>query len=484
MPGGLRIRLMSHQHPARKLMTNFKRLFSEMLIVALVVTAALGPYFLPLSVAGFNLFGFRQLLPISLVLLPFLSPDFSWRSSWLTRIYFLLGVVWLAWGGIGLFWTPSFLEGVKELVSIGMGFLLAFLFLSLKAYSSQGIKALAWGWTAAFFATFLVAGWELMTREHLPSYFFLTTPSAAKSLIASTFGNPNGYGGFLVLSYAFLWMTFWSSRRFWVRLIPASFLLITPFLLLQTSSRLAILGNLAQMTLYGLLCLRRLRENWIPLLFVSLSIIIFFMGFSNPKLKIHREMSYLTKEIKIRPTDAPSRTDPQPGESRSKQVAPRARPEAAKPNVRRVTSSQIRMNLIVNGLWLVKRSWGLGVGPGAFEYYHEQGLVPRSTVRAKNESPIINPHNLGIEIISQYGLVVFILFAVWYASLFYIAFEKRGDQTAIFLLLALVGYAPVTAASSSYIDQQINWTFFASILMLGVHLLSKDGHRRDMPGHE
>ena len=68
-------------------------------------------------------------------------------------------------------------------------------------------------------------------------------------------------------------------------------------------------------------------------------------------------------------------------------------------------SSFIRMNLYLDELYATFQSFMLGVGPGNFQY----NIYPQF-----NTLGIINPHNWWLEILCQYGFLVFIGYCCFY----------------------------------------------------------------------
>ncbi len=460
-------------------------MYGHILIVLLIVTAALGVYLLPLFIAGIQLFAFRFLLAVTLLLLPWLSPDLSWRRLWAPRFYFLLGVIWLTWGAIGFLWTPDTADGARELIAVGTGFLIGFIFLTLKAYTDNGVLAIGWGWSAAFLATSLIALWEVVTGHHLPSYYTLHLPSYATPDIASTFGNPNNYGAFLVLAYPFLWLSYWLTRKTFWRWMPYLFILSTPVFLFLSASRLSMIGYLLQMLALGFVSLLHPRKHIFTLLTLLISAIIIGVAISNPTLKLNRKIDVARKEFQVdinnenSLSESAESTGAEDEKNSKADSAGVKKPESAgaietkEHPPQRISAIQGRINLTRNGLWMIRTTWGRGVGPGGFEYFHLNRLVPFPT------RDIPNPHNFFIEIASQYGILVIFLFFSWYVSLFYIAFKKRLTKTGLVLIMALLGYIPAAASNSSYIPQQINWVFLASVMILASHLIALDPRSKD-----
>jgi len=79
------------------------------------------------------------------------------------------------------------------------------------------------------------------------------------------------------------------------------------------------------------------------------------------------------------------------------------------------------MNLIRNGLVFLSSTFGFGVGAGNIEYWMEHNPV-------YNTSSITNMHNWWIEILVAYGVIIFILYIVFFAKLFMNFYRKYKVQ--------------------------------------------------------
>ncbi|NOZ73211.1 MAG: hypothetical protein GXP38_15110 [Chloroflexi bacterium] len=434
---------------------------AKILLFLFLTTSVLGVYFLPIRVAGVTLFGFR-LLVIGTLLLFFLFPDFTWWSIGVARFYIILGLVWLTWGSISYFWAPDASAAIKEILAVGFGFSIGFIFLGLRAYSEEGMTVLGWGWSSAYLLTLFVAGWELVTGRHLPSYYLSHLPSYAVPRITGTLGQPNNLGAFLVLVYPFLWLSYRRTERPLLRWMQLALIVTVPVLLVFTASRLAMLAFFLQMAILGFFAVLPPRRHLSVLAVVVVSVGILLTGLLNPSTDINRKLDAASYELHR--MEAGKETVI-PGEDESRENIGESRPE-------RILSIQQRINLLLNGLWLTKVTFGRGVGPGGFAYYQTNKITPY---------PVINPdpHNFWIEVLSQYGILVFVLFLAWYLSLYRVVLKYRHSGLAIILLMALVGYIFASAANSSYIAQQTNWIFLASIMSLASYLVSRKPAEND-----
>jgi O-antigen ligase len=100
-------------------------------------------------------------------------------------------------------------------------------------------------------------------------------------------------------------------------------------------------------------------------------------------------------------------------------------------------STFIRINLYLNSLYTTFQSFMLGVGPGNYQY----NINPMF-----NTQGIINPHNWWLEILTNYGLLVFFGYCCFFlymlVKLFKIYRENNDkNELALILFLSLSGFS-------------------------------------------
>ena len=125
----------------------------------------------------------------------------------------------------------------------------------------------------------------------------------------------------------------------------------------------------------------------------------------------------------------------------------------------------IRKNLLLNGFYLFKHSKGLGVGPGQYRYYHENHLVPY------NISTVTSPHDGLMEILSQYGLLVFIPYCVLMLMYWSCAASKWRRNTYAFLIISagFIIYVIISDMPSAFLNLNIGWIVFPLLLLSASH---------------
>ena len=130
----------------------------------------------------------------------------------------------------------------------------------------------------------------------------------------------------------------------------------------------------------------------------------------------------------------------------------------------------IRKNLLKNGWYLTKRSNFIGVGPAQFMWYHLQKQVPYPT------TTVTNPHNYAMEIVSQYGLIIFIPFILIFILCWISAFRNRKNNIQYFYLFSAccLIFILVSNMSSSFLVLNIGWVLIPVLLLAPSQLQEKN----------
>ncbi|MED5073945.1 O-antigen ligase family protein [Anoxybacillus geothermalis] len=130
-------------------------------------------------------------------------------------------------------------------------------------------------------------------------------------------------------------------------------------------------------------------------------------------------------------------------------------------------SAGIRRELISKGIEFVKNSYLLGIGPGNFEtnvYVMTSG---------KGISGIFNAHNWWIELVANYGLFIFVLYAAMFMGLLvHLRWVQKKvnsrvySRYASYFLLSFIGFIFSSLSSSSIFYIWYQWLHLALALSL------------------
>lgn len=312
--------------------------------LALPPTAAAGPLF---GVGHVQLF--RVLLGITLLLAVVRLPRNERR---LAVAFLTLAALALISAGITRLWPGWDDGGLVELASLIAGLLLA----------AALARAGTWRWlTLGVVLTVLgeaaVVVWEVTSGLHLPTFALTWEDDRFMGMwfqMAGTFANPNQLGHLMVVAFPITVMVVATERSWWLRGPALIAALLCPWLVYETGSRISLMVLLVEIAAVLLL----VRRGWMVLAAAAVAgglTLLLKLGVLAALLPVHEgEIS----------TDDP------------------------------------RINLAVNGGWMLLRTWGLGVGPGQ---YGAWTLMPESPA---DTFGLTNPHNAVVEIAAQYGIVV------------------------------------------------------------------------------
>jgi hypothetical protein len=122
-------------------------------------------------------------------------------------------------------------------------------------------------------------------------------------------------------------------------------------------------------------------------------------------------------------------------------------------------SNGIRVNLLKNGIDMIKKDPVFGAGPGSFRINHKENrfVYPTDTVS--------NPHNFVIEIVSQFGIFGWAYFGILIFILFR-AFKKKfvpSNRKALLILLMIL-YPFIGLIPSSFLYINLHWLFLPLIV--------------------
>jgi len=291
------------------------------------------------------------------------------------------------------------------------------------------------GWTFAYLLAGAAAIMERFLGYVAPNNYLLSVGYDVETVgVASFFGNPNGFGFFLVATGAVFMPFVLTAKNMKVRALYFALQLSTLYFMLETYSRtgFTLLAIIILLTLWKLLYKRDLLR-FLVILGVLIVVIVQLLspggvGFFND---LRDNTFFSTAED---------------------------------------DSFIVRFNLILNGLLFLGENPLIGIGPGMYEVnmQTQRDLYPAGDM--------INPHNGFIEILSQYGLVVFALYVIWLFRSFVSArnlmrlAETNRERNYVLGLtqVVLIALLPFTATMhSTFLGAPAAWLYLCAIVVLG-----------------
>ena len=338
-------------------------------------------------------------------------------------------IFWFSYSLLSVLWSPDKIDGLRHIFFLSCG-VLGIVALTLFLNDSKDI------YKCVFISVLMLSfhqiiGWsEVLTG----SYLFeveRATIYGIHNLPVSSMNNTNDFATALTLSVFYLYCVWKVSKSKIIRLASFIFMSSSAVLVLWTRSRANVLGLLIGFTVLFFLNKKKLFVNIIKVLLI-LVIALFLGNLLLPDvLKNKLFESILPTATKI--------------DLSAKQG-----------------SDFIRLNLIKNGLYFLVRTLFLGTGAGGVEHWMAQESI-FDTVN------ITNMHNWWMEILTGYGIFVFIGYLIFYFKLMYDMFKiykskysnKNEKIIASSFLAILCWYTIASISSSSNMANQIIWIFFA-----------------------
>lgn len=119
-----------------------------------------------------------------------------------------------------------------------------------------------------------------------------------------------------------------------------------------------------------------------------------------------------------------------------------------------LASDDSRVNLINNGIEVIKNSLFLGCGIG--------GLETALIAIAPNSIPAL--HNMFLEVTAEYGLVVSIAFICFIWASFKGCLRSHSWHIRLLGWMFMGGLIPLSIINSGYLAETALWIYFASII--------------------
>lgn len=405
-------------------------------IISIVFITALLPGIGPnLNLGVFFLSPFRA----AIILLPvvwfgkkfILKEELRYYIKKQNMISILFFVLWFVYSLVTVFWAKSIGDWSHGEYFFGIG-LLCILFFDMSelriedfdfilkgAWSALALHNLL-GWYEVWMHKYLFLPMErLAAMRKYNRYYPVTTMLNQNDLILVLIF------GVCVFSY---FMGKAKTRKF--RMLNAALLISDIGLAVATDSRAGLLGMAVGILVLGMFMLSSRQKSGI-----SLIAVISGAG-----------LALVKPEIIIK------------GLERFKEIDVLSFENAA------VNSDAVRLNLIQNGLVFLKETFGFGVGTGNAEYWMQ--TQPVYYVRG-----FTNMHNWWIEILTNYGILIFILYTMFYCYLFYSLFRKyrrsQGVQSKrlCILFMGFMGAFLIgSISSSSNWGKEWLWVLWALII--------------------
>ena len=334
-------------------------------------------------------------------------------------------LIWFFYAITTLGWVQDHGDWFRAVYFIGLGVICVILY-NRTFKTSNDILTAFYLMSIMVIIQNLIGWYEINTGN----YMFLGTERIARytyqNYPVSMFNNTNNFALFMLFSVFIAYICLVNSKIKIGKLVYLLTIVSSTYLLIYTSSRASLLGLITALLLFAGLKVMNTKLRYLTIIALALLFILILLlpgVIDTFLLMIDQNLTFnLTAD---RGSDA------------------------------------IRLNLIKNGLIFLMQTFGFGTGAGNVEYW-------MSNYGNYNTFGIANIHNWWMEILVGYGVVIFILYIMFYVKLFkslYQRYRKCSDiknkSISLGIICCMTGYVIASISTSTNIGAEWLWVFWA-----------------------
>lgn len=440
------------------------------LFTLLILSFPFGSFFLSFSIGFMTVYPFLVLLVV-MTFLAFLAP--RKKTEGIIKYYLFFVILFFAYALAFLPFVEGRSDAVIDLRSIAMMLMTTWVFIS--TYLLFGFdkwrQIILFCFKLIFFLVIAFALLEMVTGWHIAGEFTgkivsRGIPDHMLYMPVFLWDNPNSLMVYMILiGCAILILEPFSGKKDYLALVVLVIPLVFAVVLEARSAQVAI--GLITLLYYG----NRALENSVFKNKLTVIYILFVTGATAYALFTQD----IFKEIpasKIRRISYAAPLNPAPVAEFSVPEAPgtsQHKNSLANNPVGERNSNQERTALVKNGLDFVRESHLLGVGPGQYRYRHNQGQVNHYAFGNNGA------HFWLIELISQYGVLIFAMYLGALCWIFYgiLRYFRQSRETAVGLLIGLIALTIASVLPSAFLILDINWIFTVILIVVAGESLQK-----------
>lgn len=332
--------------------------------------------------------------------------------------------VWVIYSLFSLAWVKDYDSWIKALFFLIIGLLVFVLFSNHLTDRIDILKSFRLIFIIV--AIHNIIGWyEIFTENYLFLSIERIAQYARYGYPVSTFGNTNDYATFMLFSVYVSYICLINAKTHVMKVIYLLGLISSAFQMGATNSRANLLGLILSIMLFVFLSIRYKKTRHTVLLLLGIAFIVILIKpeiLTNLSLTIDENLTFNFAS--------------QSG------------------------SDGVRMNLIRNGLLFLGSTFGFGVGAGNIEYWIEHKAI-------YDTGGITNMHNWWLEILVAYGVIIFIMYIVFFVKLFISLYrkykaskDKVNRSISLGIMCFMAGFVIGSVSSSSNINSEWMWVFW------------------------
>ena len=411
------------------------------LVYFMVASVFLGAQILAvdIGIAKLSLYRISIALSVFFLLIAFIRNDRTikiYPNDIATKYVSFFGV-WLAYSILSVMWATSLSGWVKGNYFIGIGFLailLIHLFIHTKADLLTLFKIVAGasllhnviGWTEI-----LTGNYRFADLAKLDKYGTFTTQPGSRIPI-SIFANQNDYATLILASMFFVYLLLKVEKDYKRKSFYFVLLISSMYLIIRTDSRANLLALFLGVAFMVALKLKDLLSKRQIIGIATFGFLVVVVGLLF--VPAFQQLGYKVASLLLDTTNEQG------------------------------DSNNTRLNLIYNGFVFLAQTFGFGVGSGNIEYWMENNAY-------FNISTKYNMHNWWMEILTGYGILIFIGYVILFililnqlARVYQNSSDAFIKQTAFVLFGYLGAFILSSISSASNLIIEWQWVIFGIII--------------------
>jgi teichuronic acid biosynthesis protein TuaE len=393
------------------------------------------------------MFPFRILLP-ALIFLFIAKIRCSPKRIIDTRVGNYLGFLgfWLFYAAVSMLWAADKVLAIKDIALLFTGVSVAF-FTVYYLKSLRHLENLSYIWVGSMVLMLILGLWEIQTGNHLPLSSYVDPISIAdQNRPSAVFYNTNDLAFFLALCLPFIYVWIFSKGRVPRKALALALFVAALFVLAMTTSRSAQLGLIAAVV-FDFAFLRGILGKWKVLAITGLVTLALITLFPDQTREIETTMGLRFQDLPL---------------------------EFSQGSARLAVASGVPE--------LLTTSYGMGVGAGNADYYLHLSKIDLVT-------GFTALHNLWLEILANYGIIIFIGYLGFHVSLFLALLRSyrrtqdgRGKRLCEAALMGMVAFPIANLAVSSAMALPQTWMFlgFALAVLNQLRVVRAEQYRSNL----
>lgn len=374
------------------------------------------------EVIGVTLTLYRVLIPMIFLILFLKRKVKSFNVCKEYSTYMIFMCVWFACGVIGLLLSSDIIisEAIKDFEALTLGFMVVSS-LQMIEYNEK-VQDIFCGLRICIYVLIIMGIIEIVYGIHLPTSMF-SNETLMRSInikgASGIFYNINDYCAFICMFLPLLYSDITVGNKIKIRLFRISMFIIALFIMLYDDANICIVASILSFIIYTCVFKGLFQRRKLIVLFSSFPAIIICALFV-----IKHLIQILNRQIHN--------------------------------YMNSCGSMYLRITGYKKALASLPKTFFMGVGPGNYPNYFSEVL--------KTEG-LINPHNFWLEILTEYGLILFTLVVLFGIILIIRCIrisKKKNCDDAVVAVVMCISFTIGCLAPSSFLRYSYYW------LILGV----------------